>query len=95
MKTVGGPLWWGALGPFLNPVLPKVARSIFMEIKLLMFEPIKYFSATQRNCLRQLLHHHLVEPDKSTMIRQLPMINQTLCTIKRCVRWKILSRWEH
>jgi len=40
----------------------------------------KYFSASQRHCLRSLLHQPLVEPDQSTMFCQLSMINETLCT---------------
>jgi len=44
-----------------------------------MSKPKKYFSANHRKCLRNLLHN-LVEPDQNTLVRQLSMINQTLCT---------------
>jgi len=45
-----------------------------------MRKPEKYFSANQRNCLRNLLHQPLVELDQRTMFYQLSIINQTLCT---------------
>jgi len=45
-----------------------------------MRKPNKYFSANQRQFLRNLLHQPLVEPDQSTMFYQLSMIDQTLCT---------------
>jgi len=32
-----------------------------------MRKPMRYFSANQRHCLRNLLHQPLVEPDQSTM----------------------------
>jgi len=60
------------------PLIPRVAPKIFRAIKLLMCKPKKYFSANHRNCLKNLLHN-LVEPDQSTMVHQLSVINQTLC----------------
>jgi len=44
-----------------------------------MSKPKKYFSANHRKCLRSLLHN-LVEPDKISVVQQLSMINETLCT---------------
>jgi len=61
---------WGQLPP---PPIPKVFRSI----KLLICKPKKIFSVNHRKCL---LLHNLVEPDQSTVVHQLSMINQTLCT---------------
>ena len=66
----------GAIAP---PPIPKVAPKIFRSIKLLTSKPKKYFSANHRKCLRNLLHN-LVEPGQSTVVQQLSMINQTLCT---------------
>jgi len=63
----------------IAPPIPKVAPKMFGSIKLLMFKPKKYFSANHRKSLRNLLHN-LVEPDQSTVVQQLSMINQTLCT---------------
>jgi len=68
----------GAMGA-ISPPIPKVAPKIFRSIKLLMSKPKKYFSANHRKCLRNLLHN-LVEPAQSTVVQQLSMINQTLCT---------------
>jgi len=45
-----------------------------------MRKPKKYFSANQPHCLRNLLHQPFVEPDQSTMLCQLSMINRTLST---------------
>jgi len=66
---------WGQL----PPPIPKVAPKIFRSIKLLMSKPKKYFSANHRKCLRNLLHN-LVEPDQSTVVQQLSMIDKTLCS---------------
>ena len=40
----------GSMGTI--PPIPKVAPKIFRSIKLLIWKPKKYFSATQQNCLR-------------------------------------------
>jgi len=61
-----------------SPPIPNVAPKIFRSMKLLMSKPKKYFSANRRKCLRNLLHD-LVEPDQSTVVQQLSMINQTFC----------------
>jgi len=63
----------------ISPPTPKVAPKTFRSIKLLMSKPKKYFSVNHRKCLRNLLHN-LVEPDQCTVVQQLSMINQTLCT---------------
>ena len=63
----------------ISPPIPKVAPNIFRSIKLLMSKLKKYFSANHGKCLHNLLHN-LVEPDQSTVVQQLSMINQTLCT---------------
>ena len=68
----------GAMG-VIAPPIPKVTPKIFRSMKLLMSKPKKYCSANHRKCLRNLLHN-LVEPDQSTVVQQLSMINQTLCT---------------
>jgi len=60
------------------PTIPKVALTIFKLIKRLMFKPKKYVSANQRNCLKTILLQVLVEPDQSSMVYQLPMINHAL-----------------
>jgi len=70
----------GSLGAIATPIL-KVAPKIFRLIKLLMCKPKKYFSANKRNCLKEpFLLQPLVELDQSSVIYQLPMINQPLCT---------------
>ena len=63
----------------IAPPNSKSCTKNFRSIKLLMSKPKKYFSANHRKCLRNLLHN-LVEPDQSTVVQQLFMINQTLCT---------------
>ena len=70
----------GAMEAIAPPPIPKVAPKIFRVIKLLMCKPRKHFNASQRNCLRHLFHQLLVEPDQNTMVHQLSMITQTLCT---------------
>jgi len=67
-------------GGAMAPPIPNVAPKIFRVIKVLMRKPQKYFNANQRHFLRNLSHQPLVEPDQSTMVYQLSMINQTLCT---------------
>ena len=57
--------------------IPKVAPKIFRSIKLLICKPKKIFSVNHRKCS---LLHNLVESDQSTVVHQLSMINQTLCT---------------
>jgi len=69
----------GAMGAIAPPLIPKVAPKIFRSNKLLISKPKKYFSANHRKCLRNLLHN-LVEPDQITVVQQLSMIDQTLCT---------------
>jgi len=53
------------------------------QSSFLMSKPKEYFRANHRKCLRNLLHN-LVEPDQSTVVHQLSMINQTLCTRGGC-----------
>jgi len=60
-------------GTIAPPPIPKVFRSI----KLLICKPKKIFSVNHRKCL---VLPNLVEPDQSTVVHQLSMINQTLCT---------------
>ena len=59
------------------PPIPKVAPKMFRSIKLLICKPTKFFSVNHLKCL---LLYNLVEPDQSTVVHQLSMINQTLCT---------------
>jgi len=44
----------------------------------------KYFSASQRHCLWNLLHQHLVEPDQITMFYQLLMIKVVNMRVGKC-----------
>jgi len=44
----------------------------------------KCFSASQRHCLRNLLHQHLVEPDQITMFYQLFIINVVYMRVGKC-----------
>ena len=65
----------------LPTTIPKVARTFFRLIKLLMCKPKKYFGTNQRSCLRNISYFSvLVELNQSSVVYQLPMINQLLCT---------------
>ena len=72
-----------AMGAIAPPLIPKVALTIFRLIKLLMCKLRNGVSANQRNCLKKKEKKQLsVEPGQSRMVSQLPMINQTLCTVQ-------------
>jgi len=54
-----------------------------------MYKPKNYFSVNQQKCLKEPILQYftyltvlqpLVEPDQSSMVYQLSLINQTLCT---------------
>ena len=64
---------WGQFPPPNSESCTKYFRSI----KLLVCKPNKFCRVNHRKCL---LLHNLVEPDQSTVVNQLSMINQTLCT---------------
>jgi len=69
----------GASGGNCSPI-PKSCIKKFWWIKRLTYKPKKYFSANQRNWLKEpILLQLFVEPDQSNMIYHLSMIKQMLC----------------